>query len=36
MRYASIADAVLDRLVYATHSLNLEGESMRSKKKLDN
>lgn len=32
----SIADAVLDRLVYSSHRLELEGESMRSKKKLDN
>lgn len=32
----SIADAVLDRLVYSSHRVELEGESMRSKKKLDN
>lgn len=32
----SIADAVLDRLVYSSHRIELEGESMRSKKKLDN
>jgi DNA replication protein DnaC len=31
----SIADAVLDRLVYSSHRLELEGESMRRKKKLD-
>ncbi|WP_317173438.1 ATP-binding protein [Echinicola arenosa] len=32
----SIADAVLDRLVYSSHKIEMEGESMRSKKKLDN
>ncbi|GHB36173.1 ATP-binding protein [Mongoliitalea lutea] len=31
----SIADAVLDRLVYSSHRIELEGDSMRKKKKLD-
>lgn len=32
----SIADAVLDRLVYSSHRIELEGNSMRSKKKIQN
>ncbi|WP_222840316.1 ATP-binding protein [Echinicola rosea] len=32
----SIADAVLDRLVSSSHKIEMEGESMISKKKLDN
>ncbi|WP_306413707.1 ATP-binding protein [Cecembia lonarensis] len=31
----SFADAVLDRLVYSSHRIELEGDSMRKKKKLD-
>ncbi|PSK98319.1 IstB-like ATP binding protein [Cecembia rubra] len=30
----SIADAVLDRLVYSSHRIELEGDSMRKKKRL--
>lgn len=30
----TIADAILDRLVYAAHQIPLEGESLRKKKKL--
>ena len=30
----TIADAILDRLVYAAHQISLEGDSMRKKKKL--
>ena len=28
----TIADAILDRIVYSSHRLNLEGESMRKNK----
>jgi DNA replication protein DnaC len=31
---ATIADAILDRLVYSSHRIELEGESLRKKKKL--
>ena len=30
----TIADAILDRLVHASHRISLEGESLRKKKKL--
>ena len=30
----TIADAILDRLVYAAHQISLEGDSLRKKKKL--
>lgn len=31
----TVADAFMDRLVYSSHRIELQGESMRSKKKLD-
>lgn len=31
---STMADAILDRLVYASHRIALQGESLRKKKKL--
>jgi len=31
---ATIADAIMDRLVYSSHRIELQGESLRRKKKL--
>jgi len=32
---ATIADAIMDRLVYSSHRVELDGDSLRKKKKLD-
>lgn len=32
---STIADAILDRIAFSSHRIELEGESMRRKKKLE-